>query len=425
MYHFFRFLVRFALKFLYRNINIVGIENVPKDKPVIMVANHPTAFMEPTILGCFQDKPLDYLVAARFFNHPVAGWFLKALHMIPVYAARDGLHILKKRQNMFDACFDALHNNHWIMIFSEATSKQVRYLRPLKKGFLRMGFGTMEKYDIKDVYILPVGNNFRAADQPRSSVTIALGEPINLADYWAEYQAHPKDTYEKLTQLMFDKLNRLVVAPTERTSDDAYELALNLIDNEINAPLSPVASDDAKSHKLTRLWADKIDSWSKTELSTWQQKAEKYFNQLASNNITDFGLVNVKKNTTPTLIALILGWLPAFLGRIFHLPIFLYARNFGQTKPKRIEFKLPAFFGIAFAGYFVMYIILIIIGFIVQTPWLWMGILTMPFLAYFAVLYYHFTTDYKAISAAKKLSSEKINTLTKLRAEIINEINQR
>ena len=94
-----------ALRTFFRKIHISNVENIPKDKPVILAANHPTAFIEPCVLACFLDRPLYFLVRGDLFKKPVYAKMLKYLHMLPVYRMQDrGYAYLKRNYETFNYC---------------------------------------------------------------------------------------------------------------------------------------------------------------------------------------------------------------------------------------------------------------------------------------------------------------------------------
>ena len=84
LYPIVRPLAALAIKTFFRKIHLSNMDRVPSDRPVILAANHPTAFMEPCILACYMDRPLHFLVRGDFFSKtPV--FFFAAL---PEYVAR-------------------------------------------------------------------------------------------------------------------------------------------------------------------------------------------------------------------------------------------------------------------------------------------------------------------------------------------------
>ena len=132
LYYIFRPIVRFALKIFFRKINLSNLDNIPVGKPVILAANHPTAFLEPCILACFQKRGLFYLVRGDIFANKSFAYILKGLHMLPVYRKRDrGYGFIKQNYSTFSTCHETLANNRTVMILAEGTTEHEKRLRPL------------------------------------------------------------------------------------------------------------------------------------------------------------------------------------------------------------------------------------------------------------------------------------------------------
>lgn len=63
--------------------DIRGRENIPKDGPVILAANHMSNF-DPPFLACFLERPVCYMAKLELFEHPVFGLAIRACHAFPV-----------------------------------------------------------------------------------------------------------------------------------------------------------------------------------------------------------------------------------------------------------------------------------------------------------------------------------------------------
>jgi len=64
----------------------IGVRNLPRTGPAILAANHVSP-LDPIIIALApsaRGRTLNFLAAAEFFDRPVIGWLLRALHQIPV-----------------------------------------------------------------------------------------------------------------------------------------------------------------------------------------------------------------------------------------------------------------------------------------------------------------------------------------------------
>lgn len=171
----------------YKKVQVVGKENIPKDKPVIFASNHQNAFMDPVLIAVQLTKPTYYLVRADVFKKPLVAKIFNSINMMPVYRERDGVDTKQANVSVFNRCYDILYKNRPIIIFPEGNHGRYKTLRPLKKGFARIAVGAEEKYG-KDmeVHIVPVGLNYSDHYNMGSELLVVFNEPIKTNEYLTE-----------------------------------------------------------------------------------------------------------------------------------------------------------------------------------------------------------------------------------------------
>lgn len=218
-----RFLVNIALHGYFRKIIISGKENIPKGKPVILVANHQNALIDPLLLATSSRLNPWFLTRASVFKNPFIAKLLNFIRMLPVYRVRDGFSTVQQNQEIFEKTYRILSKNGTVVIFAEGSHSLVRNLRPLSKGFTRMAFGLKERHPELTPLILPVGLDFSAHKRSGSQVKITYGKPIPVD--------MPPAQSGKLTKLVEKSLGELIVSiPNEN-----YEENLNqLLDHQID-----------------------------------------------------------------------------------------------------------------------------------------------------------------------------------------------
>ena len=204
---------RYVLKHYYRRITITGSEHIPERGPVILAANHPTAFIEPCILACFQPRELHFLARGDLFKDGPAKLALSLLNILPVYRLKDGGYgKLRNNYDTFEACYRALGAGGALMILAEGSCVHEKALRPLRKGTARIALGALAADPtLKDIAIVPVGVNFSRPERVRSDVDIACGPPIYASRFYRAYQANPAPALHALTQSLRQSLLPLVV----------------------------------------------------------------------------------------------------------------------------------------------------------------------------------------------------------------------
>ncbi|MGI8427303.1 MAG: lysophospholipid acyltransferase family protein [Actinomycetota bacterium] len=82
LYRTFRWILSPLLRRLYQ-IQVEGLENLPSNGPVIVVANH-TSFMDSIWIPLILPRRIVYLTKAEYFDSWKTVWFFRGLGMIPV-----------------------------------------------------------------------------------------------------------------------------------------------------------------------------------------------------------------------------------------------------------------------------------------------------------------------------------------------------
>jgi 1-acyl-sn-glycerol-3-phosphate acyltransferase len=219
---FLRILVKVALQGYFRKIKVTGKENIPKKKPIILVANHQNALIDPLLLATTTSLNPWFLTRASVFRNPVVARILNYIRMLPVFRVRDGFSSIQQNQEIFNKTYDILAHNGTVIIFAEGSHSLKRNLRPLSKGFTRMAFGLIEKYPGSSPVILPVGIDYGAHRRSGSQVSISFGQPIEVD--------MPPSKSGLLTKALERSLRNLIV----NIPDDSYEENLeNLIENQV------------------------------------------------------------------------------------------------------------------------------------------------------------------------------------------------
>jgi 1-acyl-sn-glycerol-3-phosphate acyltransferase len=165
---------RRLLRLFFRRIEIVGLENVPLDRPVIFAANHPNGLVDPLLILCFAPRAVSLLAKAPLFRYPIIGYFVRALDSIPVYRKQD--KTTGSNQETFARARDVLHRGGSIAIFPEGTTHSDPRLRELKTGVSRIALGAQ----MESIAIVPTGIYYTAKQTFRSETLVCFGPSIEL-----------------------------------------------------------------------------------------------------------------------------------------------------------------------------------------------------------------------------------------------------
>jgi glycerol-3-phosphate O-acyltransferase / dihydroxyacetone phosphate acyltransferase len=172
-----RLLCRLALRVFFRRVEVQGAERVPAEGPVVLVANHPSALVDPMVLLAFLARPACFLSKEPLFRTPVIGAFLRALDAIPVYRAMDGADP-RRNQRTFVRAGQVLRRGGVLALFPEGTSHDDPRMKPLKSGAARIALGTASAGEGLPLTIVPAGLFFTDKGTFRSEALLSLGEPL-------------------------------------------------------------------------------------------------------------------------------------------------------------------------------------------------------------------------------------------------------
>lgn len=229
-YLFLRFLVRVAIKLFYRRIEIQGIENIPKNGPVLLAPNHQNAFIDALLPATLFPRTIHFLVRADVFKSNLARKFFGSIQMMPVYRQRDGVQNLAKNEETFRQCHEILRRGEVLLLFPEATHEGVRKLRPLSKGFTRILFGALEEgHEDLDIKVVPLGLNYSNYSDSQSRVLMSYGKPISVQDYSAQIAENKARAMNTLREKVFEELAHEIIHIEDANAMKAFNVELERV----------------------------------------------------------------------------------------------------------------------------------------------------------------------------------------------------
>jgi 1-acyl-sn-glycerol-3-phosphate acyltransferase len=200
-------------------VQVAGVENIPADGPVLFTVNHQNAFLDALLVATSNKRHTHFLARADVFRFSTVRKFFNSMNMMPIYRLRDGRDRLSNNHEVFQKCFNILHENHALMLFPEANHHQRRLLLPLSKGFTRIALG-MDK----PIIIIPVGLNYTHHRRFGASVSINYGKPLSTRPYLNGNSKHNR----QLMKLVSEKMQTLITHIPDDQHYQKYEDHLNL-----------------------------------------------------------------------------------------------------------------------------------------------------------------------------------------------------
>lgn len=173
------FISRVATRAYYRYS--VGGAPVPAQGPVLLVANHNNALVDPAFVTVAAQREVCWLAKSTLFTHPLIGWLIKLVGALPVYRAQDDPSLVGQNRDVFSSVHDALAAGAAVGIFPEGTSHSRSRMSPIKTGAARIALGAARKLG-HAFPIIPVGLVYRDRNSVRSEVRIVVGDPFDWND---------------------------------------------------------------------------------------------------------------------------------------------------------------------------------------------------------------------------------------------------
>lgn len=176
---FLRTLVRLILKIFFREVEVVGAERIPRDRPLVLVANHVNGLIDPLLLWGPLPVVPRFLAKSTLWKIPPVRPFLNLAQAIPVYRRQDEGSDPSKNAETFARAHEILARKGTIALFPEGKSHSEPSLQPLKTGAARIVLEAEQKVPGLGTRIVPVGLLFDAKQTFRSRALVQVGDPVD------------------------------------------------------------------------------------------------------------------------------------------------------------------------------------------------------------------------------------------------------
>jgi 1-acyl-sn-glycerol-3-phosphate acyltransferase len=164
----------------HRSVDVAGRQHVPRDRPVLVVANHGNGFVDPIVVTAVLRRLPRFLAKAALWKVVAARPFLGLAGVLPVHRASDGDRTADNR-SMFESCHLELARGATVAIFPEGTTGDRASLDRVRSGAARIALGAVPT--ARDMVIVPIGLAFESYVETRSRALVVVGEPIDVAPF--------------------------------------------------------------------------------------------------------------------------------------------------------------------------------------------------------------------------------------------------
>ncbi len=430
-------LLRFYYHLYYKKITVLGLENIPNDKPVIFAANHQNALMDALAVLFYAGRPVVFLARADIFRKKIIARILYFLRILPVYRIRDGVNVVEKNKAVFAETVRLLKNGFALTIMPEGTHSPGKILQPLKKGIGRIAFQAAEAVNFKEeIYIIPFGIDYEHPDHAGKKLLLNIGKPIALSAFYSDYKQHPQDGLTKLKDCLEEQLKNQIVHFGQFEDSKAFRLLTKLSRYTIQeisgekAIIKAFNNEQNLAQNLNLLAIQRPESYQSliAKSNEYLQNLQQY--HLCETSPSQFSISAISLffsgiwqliTFLPWLIGVILNYLP------YKIP------GLVAGKFKDPQFISSVNFVLSFLLFPIWYLILGIIIYTISGSigWTMLGLMMSPYLGLFA--FYHFRQQkhfirllrWKWFCNRKKTVCKKLiearNALQKYALEILGE----
>jgi len=332
-----KFLMKLTRIGFFKKITIRNKEIIPKEGPLMILANHPSTFMDPIVISTILKREVFYLAKGELFKSKFANWMLPKLNMIPVYRKQDDPNQMDKDKDTFKKCFEHLEKGGAILMFPEGTSITERKLRPIKTGAARIVLGAEERNDFNlGVKVITIGLNYENPHRFNRTLFVNIDEPIEAGDFKEDYQKDNFAGCEKLTEQIRQQLESLIISIYDNQINDLEAAVEHLYQSKLSKDLGISKKDNAAKFVLSKNITKSVAYFIEHK-PVFAQEMHKRINDYLIN-INRLGLTDNDLNKDRKSKSIFNHTIKAFFTIVFGFPLYVYGliNNY-------LPFEIPGF----------------------------------------------------------------------------------
>lgn len=308
------------------DLAVVGLQNIPADGPLMLIANHQNAMFDPLICCKVFPRQLHWLTRSDVFKNKKIASFLHSIHMLPIYREKDQVvDQLERNEEVFKVCRERLSKGAVIAMFPEGSHRGKKQLMtPLKKGFARLAFSSIEKDPrLMNLKILPMAIDYSSFVDYQPVILLKIGEPIPLKNFWQQYSEDANKAVSQLVKEAADALSSLMV---DIKCDEHYDELIALTPLFYHNLSKNRHDGFARFQRLVNDWSALKDDRKKEYLRYVQITKEM---GITVNSLEMYEVAQWRFHFSYGI-----EWLPAALGRLAYGPLYWFTEKFIQKNVK-------------------------------------------------------------------------------------------
>jgi 1-acyl-sn-glycerol-3-phosphate acyltransferase len=374
VYFFLRYPIWFSFMYYYRKTYLINQQRIPQGVATLVVANHGNTFIDPIFVAAWQWRNLFFWARSNEFTSPLMAWFMRSVHVLPIFRIRDGKEHMHKNDQTFERSKQLWEQKQMLFIAPEGDCWAEKRLRTLRLGAAKLVFSFLTQAPDQKLYIQPAGMTFDTIGHGSGEAFLSYGEPFLANDFLPLYQQSPDEALQKLTDAF------AVGIKAEMVHINNYEEAHQTVESllywhrtfEYAHSIFPLSAQDTPLRKMQAVVKayESLDTNSQKciqELLEAHQAARMSFKFL----IPDYGLAHRNKSYLLPLLGL-LALAPIALAGIVlgSAPVWL-AQQLRDKYVKDDTFKSPVAMVLGSGLFIIWNIIMLIVSLV--AGWGWIG----------------------------------------------------
>lgn len=211
---------RLLCQAFFRRVEVVGLENIPKDRGGVLVSWHPNGVIDPGLILAAFPARITFGARDGLFRVPGFNLLLRAAGAVPIRRAQDATRKLspeaRREANMraLDTLAHEVVAGRYSCLFPEGDSHDNPFLLDLKSGAARFFYRAwaLSPGDGPPPALIPVGLHYDDKHAFRSHVLVEFHPPVELDEELARPPTDDEPPTQKRSRVerLTDELGRVL-----------------------------------------------------------------------------------------------------------------------------------------------------------------------------------------------------------------------